>query len=125
VFETRNSESYRAARAGLLRDSYERLGHVHVDAIRTMARTGTVEGLQIDGNEKKNFFCESCVVAKQNCPAHPKRKRNPEAGEFVHTDLCDGFETCSLSGALHLVLFKDDGIRQWRSCCTSRRYRRR
>jgi len=39
LIETRNSESCRATRAGSLRDWHERLGHVHVDAIRTMMRT--------------------------------------------------------------------------------------
>jgi len=43
LIEMRNSESCRAARAGSLRDWHERLGHVHADAIRTIARTGTVE----------------------------------------------------------------------------------
>jgi len=44
--------------------------------------------MQIDDDEE-NFFCEPCVIAKQSRPAHPKseRKRNPETGEFVHTDL--------------------------------------
>jgi len=56
LIETRNSESCRAARAGSLRNWHERLGHVHADAIWTMARTGAVEGLQIDGDEE-NFFC--------------------------------------------------------------------
>jgi len=31
-------------------------------------------------------------------------------GELVHSDLCSRFETRSLSGALHFVLFKDDAI---------------
>jgi len=75
-----------------------------------MACTGAVEGMQIDDDEE-NFFCEPCVIAKQNRPAHPKRKRNPEAGEFVHTNLSSGFETHSLGGALHVVLFKDDATR--------------
>jgi len=74
-----------------------------------MARTGAVEGMQIDGDEE-NFFCEPCMIAKQSHPAHPKseQKRNPEAGELIHTDLCSGFETRLLGGALHFVLFKDD-----------------
>jgi len=50
------------------------------------------------------------VVAKQSHPAYLKseRKRNPEIGEFVHTNLCGGFETRSLSDALYFVLFKDE-----------------
>jgi len=109
LIETRSSETCCAARAGSLRDWHERLGHIHVNAIRTMARTGAVEDMQIDDDEE-NFFCEPFVIAKQSRPAHPKseRKRNPEAEEFVHTDLCSGFETRSLGGALHFVLFKDD-----------------
>jgi len=97
LIETRNSELCCAARARYLRDWHERLGHIHVNAIRTMLRTGAVEGMQIDGNEE-NFFCEPCVIAKQSRPAHPKseRKRNPEADEFVQMDLCGGFETRSL-----------------------------
>jgi len=69
----RNSESCRAVRVevkmGSLRDWHERLGHVHVDAIRKMANIGTVEGLKIDSDEE-NFFCEPCVVAKQCRPSH-------------------------------------------------------
>jgi len=110
----RNSESCRAAqveaKAGSLRDLHERLGHVHVDAIRKMANMGAVEGLKIDCDDE-NFFCEPCVVAKQSRPSHQKRRnerrRNPETGEFIHTDLCRGFETRSLGGAVYFILFKD------------------
>jgi len=109
VLISRSSETCCAARAGSLRDWHERLGHIHVNAIRTMAPTEAVEGMQIDDDEE-NFFCEPCVIAKQSRPVHPKseRKRNPEAGEFVHKDLCSGFETRSLGGALHFILFEDD-----------------
>jgi len=126
LIETRNSELCCAAQAGLLRDWHERLGHIHVNAIRTIVRTGAVEGMQIDG-DKENFFCELCVIAKQRCPAYPKSERNchPEAGELVHTNLCNGFETRSLGGAFHFDLFKDDATGQWISYRRSRRYRRR
>jgi len=127
LIETCNSESYRAARAGSLRDWYERLGHVHVDAIQTMARTEAVEGLQVDGDEE-NLFCGPCMVAKQSRLAHSKseRKRNLEADEFVYTDLCGGFEMRSLGGAyFYFVPFKDDGTGPRSSYRASRRYRRR
>jgi len=113
LIEVRNSESCRPAqgevRAGSLRDWHERFGHVHVDAIRKMANIGVVEGLKIDSDEE-NFFCEPCVVAKQYRSSYQKNewRRNPEAGVFVHTDLCSGFETRSLGGALYFILFKDD-----------------
>jgi len=55
LIETRSSETCCAARAGSLRDWHERLGYIHVNAIRKMARTGVVEGMQIDDNEE-NFF---------------------------------------------------------------------
>jgi len=45
LIETRSSETCCAARAGSLRDWYERLGYIHVNAIRTMARTEAVEGM--------------------------------------------------------------------------------
>jgi len=62
--ETRNRVSCRAARAGSFRDWHERLGHAHVNAIRTIARTAAIEGLQVDGDEE-NFFCELCVVIRR------------------------------------------------------------
>jgi len=40
LIETRNSESCCAAQAGSLHDWHERLEHIHVNAIRTMTRTG-------------------------------------------------------------------------------------
>jgi len=64
LIKTRNNESFRAARAGSLREWHERFGHIHVDAIWMMARTGAVEDLQIDGDEE-NFFCEPCVVVRR------------------------------------------------------------
>jgi len=70
LIKMRNDESCCAARAGSLRDWHERLGHVYVDAIRTMARMGAVEGLQVDDDEE-NFFCEPCMIAKQS---HPKNE---------------------------------------------------
>jgi len=109
LIETRNSESCCAVRAGSLCDWYERFGYIHVNAIRIIVHTRAVEGMQIDGDEE-NFFCEPSVIAKQSHPAHPKseRKRNPKAGELIHTDLCSGFETRSLGGAHHFVVLKDD-----------------
>jgi len=87
LIETRNIESCRAAQVGSLRDWHERLGHIHVDMIWTMAPTEAVGSMHGD---EENFFCESCVVAKQSRPAHLKseRKHNPEAGEFFHTQTC-------------------------------------
>jgi len=41
--ETHNSESCCVARAESFRDWHERLAHVHIDAIRTMACTVAVE----------------------------------------------------------------------------------
>jgi len=80
LIETRNSESCCAARAKSFCDWHERLEHIRVNAIRTMAHTGAVEGMQIDGDEE-NFFCEQCAIAKQSRLAHPKseRKRKWEA----------------------------------------------
>jgi len=52
-----------AARTGNLRKWHERFGHIHVDAIREMARTKAVNGLQLDKDEKE-FFCEMCIRSK-------------------------------------------------------------
>jgi len=57
----------------------------------------------------RNFFCKPCVVAKQSRPKSERKcNRKNSSGEFVHADLCNRFERCSLGGALHFVFFKDD-----------------
>jgi len=45
LIETRSSETCCAARAGSLHDWHERLGYIHINAIRTMARTGAVKDM--------------------------------------------------------------------------------
>jgi hypothetical protein len=47
---------------------HRRLGHISVDAIRTLIRTNTVSGLHLVDN-LPTFICDSCEYAKAMCKA--------------------------------------------------------
>ena len=92
---------------------HRRLGHISVDAIRTLVRTGSITGIQLI-DDLPPFTCDSCEYAKTT--RKPIRKEREEKlarkfGDEVHTDVWGPSPTLSLGGRRYYVTFTDDCTR--------------
>lgn len=93
---------------GTLKQWHERLGHLNIKYIKELFTKNLVSGISItDIND--NFFCESCVYAKQ----HKLKFQNTEKhvskpGELISSDVCGPMSEDSIGGSKYYVLFKDN-----------------
>jgi len=97
-----------------------------------MARTGTIESLQVEDDEE-NFFCEPCVIAKQSRPTHPDEEwaEAQSRGWWIRPHglvrrIRDAFaRRCTLFSSISFSSRTTrPGSGRWSSCRASRKYRR-
>ncbi|MCO5580832.1 hypothetical protein L7F22_034705 [Adiantum nelumboides] len=84
-----------------------RLGHPHVQAMKTLRRFNMAEGFtsQISGIE----LCEACIYGKLSRTKFPKSKsKTTRLLELIHSDVCGPMQTASLTGNLYYLTFIDD-----------------
>jgi hypothetical protein len=65
----------------------------------------------IQDNKTSKFFCEGCVLGKQQRNTYPtiqEKKKDTVPGTFFHIDLCGPMNTTSLGGASYFMLCKDN-----------------
>jgi len=92
---------------------HRRLGHISVDAIRTLIRSGSITGLQLI-DDLPPFTCDSCEYAKTTRKSIRKERTEALAqnfGEEIHTDVWGPSPTLSLGGRKYYVTFTDDCTR--------------
>ena len=92
---------------------HRRLGHISVDAIRTLIRAGSITGVQVI-DDFPPFICDSCEYAKTTRKPIRKERAEPPAqsfGDEVHTDVWGPSPTHSLGGRRYYVTFTDDHTR--------------
>ena len=67
---------------------HERLGHVHLETMKTMVRRELFTGISLANIEKK--ICRSCLLGKQARQVFPQATtfRATKALELIHGDLC-------------------------------------
>lgn len=86
---------------------HERMGHLNIGSMKTMAREQMVRGLDI--TPKDMGKCEVCLQAKMTHLPFPSREsKSSQPLEVVHSDVCGPFREPSLSGARYVVTFIDD-----------------
>lgn len=88
---------------------HERLGHVHKEGIKTMAKKGIVDGLQKSLADDHALVCEGCVKGKLARAPIPgeSHTRSSKLLQLVHSDLAE-FPSRSYGGAKYFVTFIDD-----------------
>ena len=89
---------------------HRRLGHVSVNAIRTLIRNNVVAGLQLL-DDASPFFCESCEYAKTTRKPINKERQAEQANNFgdeIHTDLWGPSPIATIGGRIYYVTFTDD-----------------
>lgn len=87
---------------------HERLGHVNVRKMKELIKDGLVNGISVKNN--KDFFCDSCQLAKSHRLAINKKSSREYTvpGEVIHTDVCGPMSVESLGGTRYILTFKDD-----------------
>jgi hypothetical protein len=87
---------------------HERLGHVAVKTVQTMATRNLVDGLNLD-DTSTTTVCSGCMHGKMHRrPFSKGRKRAKRTGELIHADLCGPMQIVSPGGMKYFLTFKDD-----------------
>ena len=89
---------------------HRRLGHVSVNAIRSLIRNHLVAGLQLL-DDTSPFFCESCEYAKATRKPINKERQAEQASAFgdkIHSDLWGPSPISTIGGRNYYVTFTDD-----------------
>jgi hypothetical protein len=91
---------------------HERLGHLGVDQIKSMAAKGFILDLDI-AEDASEHWCESCVHGKQHRQPFPKSNatRAKDLLEIVHSDVCGPINLPSFTGYRYFITFIDDASR--------------
>jgi hypothetical protein len=92
----------------LARRWHGRLGHLHMDAIRSLVSCST--GLDPRIAQAVIGQCEACIRGKIHRMAMPQQvtSRAQALLELVHTDVCGPMRTATLAGSRYFVTFIDD-----------------
>ncbi|CAI7805356.1 unnamed protein product [Closterium sp. NIES-54] len=87
---------------------HARLAHVSVDTIRSSAKHGVANGLDITPSTGADPPCVSCVGGKLARHTFPdKGSDTEEVLAVVHIDLCRPFRVAAKDGSLYFLLLKD------------------
>lgn len=93
--------------SGTLKEWHERLGHINTRSLKQLFSKELVGRVELTDCEE--FFCESCVYAKQHKLKFPPIERHvTKPGELVYSDVCGPMSVDSIGGSRYFVLFKDD-----------------
>ena len=88
---------------------HHRFCHINT---QTLCQTEqAVQGMSIKDKKTTKFFCEGCILGKQQrntYPALTEKERNSIPGTYFHIDLCGPMSTISCGGASYFMLCKDD-----------------
>ena len=93
---------------------HRRMGHISIDAARTLLKDKMVTGIRLVYSPTKNFFCASCVYAKASRKAALKFREGDRADVFggeIHSDLWGKAPVESKGGRKYYVTFIDDKTR--------------
>lgn len=89
---------------------HQRLSHTNFNTIIKMARTGVVDGIDLDKEcSPPTTICSGCSFGKMHrLPFNGVRTRATEIGELIHSDVCGPMQLASPTGSRYYVTFKDD-----------------
>lgn len=111
LFEVQLSAQCNVTQANLQKENllwHERMGHVNMHALINTSKVMNVNDLSIKKTD--DFFCETCVMAKQTRKPHNivQREEIFKPGEKIHSDVCGPVNVESLRGSRYFLLFKDE-----------------
>ncbi|CAI7771846.1 unnamed protein product [Closterium sp. NIES-53] len=87
---------------------HARLAHVGMDTIRSSAKHGVANGLDLNSTTGANSPCVSCVGGKLARHTFPNQGSDVnDVLAVVHIDLCGPFRVAAKDGSLYFLLLKD------------------
>ena len=89
---------------------HHRLGHLHFDMIKTMARNGAVTGLHLT-TQTPTALCPACQFGKMTRKSFPEnhfRTYATSPGDLLHGDICGPMSQPSKGGSVYFILYQDD-----------------
>ncbi|MGK2912532.1 MAG: reverse transcriptase domain-containing protein [Sphingobium sp.] len=107
--------SFALHRRALTHDEWHRVfGHISITGIQTLAKSGLVNGLNIDANSRPSPTCIPCIEAKAKHYSFPKvsTPHNYLPGEMSHSDLWGPARVSSIGKAYYYISFIDDATRR-------------
>ncbi|QRV89278.1 Retrovirus-related Pol polyprotein from transposon TNT 1-94 [Ceratobasidium sp. AG-Ba] len=84
-------------------------GHIGQRSLETLMNSGMVDGMKVDMDSPKDYFCEACVQGMQRVAPFPKESKTvyKAVGDLVVTDVWGPARTTSLQGNKYYVSFTD------------------
>jgi hypothetical protein len=90
---------------------HNRLCHISYDAVKKLAHSNLIEGIQLLTNPSApDPFCEGCCKGKQHRTLFPTksiRTRASTLGDLLYVDLMGPIDPISVGGASYCLLIKD------------------
>lgn len=89
---------------------HRRFAHHSVDTLRTMAKSGFVQGIRLDWQTKPDPICEPCLAGKMHAnpfPARDSSARSKEPLGIIHSDLHQ-MKVRSRKGHQYWITFIDE-----------------
>uniref|UniRef100_A0A5K0ZQ04 Integrase catalytic domain-containing protein n=1 Tax=Nymphaea colorata TaxID=210225 RepID=A0A5K0ZQ04_9MAGN len=84
---------------------HERLGHVSINKMKTLAQQGIIPDINVNDFTK----CKACLYGKMTRKPFPSEViRATDLLEIIHTDICGHFRVQTHSGKLYFITFIDD-----------------
>ncbi|TFY74272.1 hypothetical protein EWM64_g9740, partial [Hericium alpestre] len=92
-------------------DLHRRLGHMSIDAAKSLIKQGAITGINLDDLIQEMELCRACVQAKIRRVPFPKECSRPRLtiyGELVSSDLFGPAHVASLAGHRYAMTLLDD-----------------
>ena len=90
---------------------HERLGHASLDRMKTLAKMGAVQGLNISNFDGvKKLSCETCIISNMKEAKFPKdqARRATRVGEILHIDGKGPFKPVGRNGFKYFLQIVDN-----------------
>ncbi|QRV97832.1 Retrovirus-related Pol polyprotein from transposon TNT 1-94 [Ceratobasidium sp. AG-Ba] len=88
-------------------DWHRIMGHINQGALEQLFNKNMVNGMKVDRDSPRNYFCEACVQAKHHIASYPQESKLKyhSVGNLTVTDVWGPARTQSLQGNLYFVTF--------------------
>ncbi|QRW07738.1 Retrovirus-related Pol polyprotein from transposon TNT 1-94 [Ceratobasidium sp. AG-Ba] len=90
-------------------DWHRIMGHINQGALERLFNKNMVNGMKVDRDSPRNYFCEACVQAKHHIASYPQESKSKynSVGDLTVTDVWGPARTQSLQGNSYFVTFTD------------------